>query len=52
MNKKVEEKVNKVLSLVSEFERQKNRLLVKQTERVLLTMQYLKAKTKNLKVAT
>lgn len=48
MSKEIEEKFKKILSQLSERELQ-NRALAKQTNRVLIAIEYLKAVTKSRK---
>lgn len=48
MSKEIEDKFKKVLSQLSEREMQ-NRALARQTARVLIAIEYLKAVTKNRK---
>lgn len=51
MTKKIEEKVLRILSQVSEQEKKRNRILAFRTERVLIALGYLKLTAKKLKVA-
>ncbi len=51
MTNKIEEKILKILSQVSEQEKKRNKILTFRTERVLIALGYMKLTAKKLKIA-